>query len=376
MAHALLSASDSKRWINCPSAARATQGMSDKKTSYAEEGTLAHNISEILLKKASGQLSARTATSKLNAAKKSEHYVDEMLDYCNTYVSYVQEVMSRHTSTPELFVEQRLDYSQYAAEGFGTGDALIISDGRIDVIDLKYGKGVSVEVEGNTQLMLYGLGAIDYSECIYSVDSVHMHIVQPRLDAVSEAVLSVTELRAWGDATVKPAAELAFAGGNGIYKSGVHCKWCKIKATCKQRALDMAVDTTRDFNTLSVGELAAIYAKSKQIETYLSEVGTHLLEQALSGTKVPGYKLVRANKRRALKDVDAFVLACMDNGYNKTVLMESKLKGLTELGKAVGKQLVDAHTYVPEGEPTLAPESDKRPELVLSGVDEEFEVLS
>lgn len=237
-AHAKLSASGSKRWLTCTPSARLEDQFEETTSEFAEEGTLAHEVSEVLLQYHTGAISKAARTRRLNKLKKHELYSDSMIEYVSTYSDLVIEkfnALEAEKGDAMILLEQRLDFSEWVPEGFGTGDALIIADEVMEVIDLKYGKGVPVDAEKNTQMMLYALGALNQFGALYDIECVRMTIVQPRLDSVSTYELSVSELLSWANDFVKPRAEMAWQG-EGEFEAGDHCRFCRAKANCSARA--------------------------------------------------------------------------------------------------------------------------------------------
>lgn len=227
--HALLSASGASRWLKCPPSARLEDELPDTTSEFAKEGTVAHEVCEILLRKHLGLIAKATATKNINKLKKDDPFSDEMIDYANDYIDYITEKTKSDDAV--ILVEEQLDFSKYVPEGFGTGDCIIVQDGVLTIIDFKYGKGVSVSAEDNPQMMLYALGAVEMFGFIYEFDKVEMCIFQPRIGNISESVETVEELIKWGELTVIPTAKLAFAG-DGEFYAGDHCRFCKLRNKC------------------------------------------------------------------------------------------------------------------------------------------------
>ena len=230
--HALLSASSSHRWLNCPPSARLCEGYDDRDSDFAAEGTDAHALCEFKLRTALG-MEARDPTGDLS------WYTSEMEECANGYAAFVMELVEEARQTcpdPLILIEQRLDYSRYVREGFGTGDCVIIADGTLHIVDFKYGRGVLVEAEDNPQMKLYALGALELFDCIYDIDTVSMTIYQPRRANVSTFTLTRQELLDWAETVLVPTAELAYAG-DGEYHCGEWCQFCKAKADCDHQYL-------------------------------------------------------------------------------------------------------------------------------------------
>lgn len=371
--HALLSASSASRWLQCPPSARQEELLPDTTSSFAKEGTVAHEVCDILLKKELKLIVSGTATRNLNKLKKDELYSSEMLDNANDYVGYVAEKIKSDEAT--VLIEEKLDFSAYVPEGFGTGDCIIIQDNVLTIIDYKYGKGVRVEAEYNPQMMLYALGAIDMFGYIYDFDMVEMCIYQPRIDNISEFTMTVADLLDWGNEKVVPVAKLAF-NGDGEYKPGDHCRFCKIRNKCAHLA-EYCMETVAskfgdetgklDHDLLTADDIAMIVGRIKTVQSWLRDVENYAINGILHEEfKVPGYKVVEGRSNRVYSDPDKVADTLVDNGYPESTIYEKKLLGITAMEKAVGKkkfnEIVGALITKPKGKPTLAPITDKRPE--------------
>ena len=271
-----------------------------------------------------------------------------------------------HCKDPQVLVEQRLDFSKWIPEGFGTGDCLIVADDVLHIIDFKYGLGVLVEAEDNPQMMCYALGALDIYDGIYDITSVKMTIFQPRRENVSTFTIKKEDLLKWADDFLKPTAELAF-NGEGEFKAGDHCTFCKAKATCRKRAeynLELAKYDFEMPASLSETEIAAILPKIDDLTAWAADIKEYALQQALSGTEYPGFKVVEGRANRKYTDEEAVAFVVKDNGYDP---YEKKLLGITAMTSLLGKkkfeELLGALITKPQGKPTLVPASDKRPAL-------------
>jgi len=387
--HALLSASGSKRWMNCTPSARLEERMSSEEESiFAKEGTLAHELSDIILQKAFKDMpikafnaekrKIKNAVVKLLSAEAFEEMETEVAKYVDI-VSEAYNVALKANPGAVLILEERLDYSHIVPEGFGTGDTMIVSDGLLDNYDLKYGRGISVEAKSNPQLMLYGLGALRRFELQYDIQEVQMNIVQPRLNNYSSWKCSVQYLEKWGEKVVKPVAEKAFAG-EGDKCAGDWCKWCKFKPVCptiKEKALEVAKHEFAPVDEVSLSELAEVMKQSEIITDWLSAVKKHLLTQIQKGEKVPGFKVVagRSNRKWINETKTICILDKLPN-IEVTDFMVSKVKGIAAIEKLVGKETFEEHFSKafekPTGAPTLAPFSDKRPAMGLAQAKEDF----
>lgn len=360
--HALLSASASHRWLNCPPSAKLCADIKDEASPYAKQGTDAHSLCEFKVLTALGQ-HPPDPTDDLD-------YFDQEMAYCtDEYCSYVMEQLTEaktHCKDPQVLVEQRLDFSKWIPEGFGTGDCLIVADDVLHIIDFKYGLGVLVEAEDNPQMMCYALGALDIYDGIYDITSVKMTIFQPRRENVSTFTIKKEDLLKWADDFLKPTAELAF-NGEGEFKAGDHCTFCKAKATRRKRAeynLELAKYDFEMPASLSETEIAAILPKIDDLTAWAADIKEYALQQALSGTEYPGFKVVEGRANRKYTDEEAVAFVVKDNGYDP---YEKKLLGITAMTSLLGKkkfeELLGALITKPQGKPTLVPASDKRPAL-------------
>lgn len=380
--HALLSASGASRWLKCPPSARLEDELTDTTSEFAKEGTVAHEVCEILLRKHLGLIAKATATKNINKLKKDKLFSAEMIDHANDYIDYITEKVKSDDAV--VLVEEQLDFSQYVPEGFGTGDCIIIQDGVLTIIDFKYGKGVSVSAEDNPQMKLYALGAVEMFGFIYEFDKVEMCIFQPRINNISESVETVEELIRWGNGVIIPAAKLAFEG-KGQFCAGDHCRFCKLRNKCKCLA-DYCLETVKDEfedldgkldkSLLAPEDIAMIIGRMKTVQNWLKDVESYAINGVLDGTlEVPGYKVVEGRSNRVYADQDKVVDTLVTNGYPESTLFEKKLLTITAMEKAVGKKnfntLLADLIEKPKGKPTIVPLSDKREPYSIAN---EFEI--
>jgi hypothetical protein len=360
--HALLSASSSQIWLNCPPSARLSQQYEDKGSSYAAEGTDAHTLCEYKLKTALG-IKAKDPSAGL------AYYNEEMEECATSYATYILELVEKakqECADPMVLIEQRLDFSKYVEGGFGTGDALIIADGTIHIVDYKHGQGVLVESEDNPQIKLYSLGALELFDGIYDINTVSLTIYQPRRDNISTHTVSKESLYQWANEVLKPTALLAYAG-DGNYRSGEWCRFCKAKHECRARA-EYNMELARyDFKLpplLEDDDVEAILSKIDDLVSWASDIKDYALQAALGGKKWQGLKLVEGRSNRRYTDENAVIQTVEASGYDP---YEHKLKGITAMEKALGKakfaELLGGLVEKPQGKPTLVPESDKRPAM-------------
>lgn len=369
--HARLSASGAKRWMNCPPSVALEEQFPDKGSEYAREGTLAHSLAEAMIRYNAGQIKKAEFNRILKGIQKDELYSIDMLDYVEDYASIVWEDYNAAKKEDSLIlVEQRVDFSDYVPDGFGTCDAVIINDGKLHIYDLKYGKGVEVFAQDNPQLRLYGLGAVEAFDLLYDFDTVEMTIVQPRLGNVSTETMTVEELRDWGRLTVRPLAEKA-SKGEGEFKPGDHCQFCKARATCRARAeanMELAKMEFADPELLTDEEIGEVLRVADQLQKWVKDVADYALTEAVNHDKKwDGWKLVEGRSVRKYKDEVKVAEELVKAGFDDAVIYEKKLYSITAMEKLLGKKkfgevlkdLIDK----PAGKPTLVPESDKRPEI-------------
>lgn len=360
--HALLSASGSHRWLECTPSAKLEANYKDEGSPYAEEGTRAHAMAE-------QRLNAFLAGKTKRKPKDADA---EMWETTGTYVDVcIERINEARKTSPdaEIHVEQRLDFSRWVPQGFGTGDMVIVSDEFVEIVDLKYGKGVPVSAAGNTQMMLYALGAYEAYGLIYNFEKVRMTIVQPRLDSISTEEIPLDELLKWGVKEVIPKAALAIKG-EGEKVSGDHCRFCKCRAVCRTLADAMLKDVKTDFaaSDLTEIELADLVLRAGEIKKWLTCVEEYALSEALKGRSWEGLKLVEGRSSRKIVDTEKACELLRAAKYGDDVIFKpQELNTLTELEKRVGKkELAEILAEViqkPPGKPTLAPESDKRPAI-------------
>lgn len=373
--HAMLSASGAHRWLECPPSAMLETKFQDTESEYAAEGTLAHELLEAKLRKKYNIRRPDTLEKYEDNYKeisKNELFSSQMEDYVDEVVDYVEERFNAAKSAyeqSEIHIEVRLDFSSAVPEGFGTGDIVIISDKYIEVIDLKYGKGVEVSAENNPQLRLYGYGALCEYDWLYDLEYITTTIHQPRLGNVSSENIFVDAMEEWIEETVKPVAALAF-DGKGEYNAGEHCRFCKAKGSCRKRT-EMNIESAKsDFDDpelLTEEEIGEILFKVDEFMKFASDIKDYALVQARDhGKTFPGWKIVEGRSNRKYKDEKELEKALKNAGYKPKDYQEKKLVGITKLEKvlgAEGSEILKDHTIKPPGKPALVPLDDKRPEM-------------
>lgn len=355
--HAILSASASARWIACPPSAKLNAELPDTTSEYAREGTCAHELAEYKVNKMLG-IEAK------NPTECPDFYDSEMEDCTDSYAQYIAEQIAKYDS-PVVMVEQRLDFSKYVPDGFGTGDCIIVADDIMTIVDLKYGKGVAVTSELNPQMMLYSLGALEMFGVLYDINEIKMVIFQPRMENISESVISVSDLLDWAENELRPKAELA-EKGEGEFCAGEHCRFCKVKATCRKRAeynLEIAQYDFAPPDMLEDTEIEAILEKADALTAWAADIKEYALSQALAGKQWTGYKVVEGKSNRKYTDENAVAAAVKAIGKNP--YSEPDILGITAMTKLLGgkkkfDELLSKYVYKPQGKPTLVPASDKR----------------
>ena len=357
--HAILSASSSARWLACPPSALAAEAYKNEGTDFTREGTIAHEVAEWVA-------SGRSETHTLDKGQ-DEGVDQEMIDCAQGYADYIQEQIKSDTAT--VLLEQRVDFSPWVPDGFGTADCIIIQGNTMDVIDYKYGKGVAVSAKDNPQMKLYGLGALNDYGFVYDVEKIRLHIYQPRLNSISVDEICVGELMAWAEMVVKPTAEQA-AKGKGKYKAGEHCRFCPHAGRC--RALTKVCteyftthDTKASVPVLAPWEVADVLQMEPLISLWLKRVREQALTTMLDGGEVPGYKVVAGRGSRAWADDLEVAATLTAAGLTREEITKTELLSVAAMEKALGKkkvaELVGGQILSYTGSPTIAPASDKRP---------------
>lgn len=370
--HAKLSASGAHRWMACTPSANLEEQFPDKSSEYAEEGTLAHSLAELILRYNNNEISKKTYSTRLNKLKKDPLYSQKMQEYVEDYAlqvwEQINEIKAACPDAQALF-EQRLDFSDFVPEGFGTGDVVIIADDMVQVIDLKYGKGVGVSAVGNPQLRLYGLGAWLEHSMLYDIRRIRMTIIQPRLENVSTEELTVEELLDWAETEVKPRARLAMEG-EGEFCVGDHCRFCKAFATCraqKDHQMELAKYEFADSELLDDSEIGEVLSRVDALVKWAEAVKDYAFDQAVNhGAHFEGWKLVEGRSNRRYIDDVRVAEVLQKAGYHE-IYKPKELQGITAMEKLIGKKqfadLLDGLVEKPEGKPVLVPQTDKRPEL-------------
>lgn len=370
-AHAKLSASGASRWATCPGSVQMEDGIPDKESVYAREGTLAHEMSELKLKhyldpKGFGKRKLNAAIKKL---KENELYQAEMDSYTDTYVDFIKEKALSFSSNPYIEIEKRVDFSRWVDGGFGTCDCVLIHGSTLSIIDLKYGKGVPVSSEQNEQLILYALGAYDAFNLIYNLDKIELNIVQPRINNFSTWEISLTELLLWGD-YFKVQSEKALEGNGELVPSAKACKFCKARDICTARAennLSLESEIKLKPNEIPKDKLYEYISRGEDIAKWVADLKAYALDMCLKGEDVKGLKAVAGRTSRSWTNQDEAINKLIEGGIDEAIIYDKVPLTLAKLEKALGKQqftaLVGDMVVTSEGKPTLVFENDKRPAI-------------
>lgn len=379
--HARLNSSSAHRWMNCPGSVKLSDLFPSSSSVYADEGTLAHDAAEQLIKTNQVSMEHRKRIDAFYA----EHPelggdANQMITALMPYADFVRESYNEQLHedpATRLLTEQRVDLTPWIKDGFGTSDVVIIRKGRLHIIDLKYGKGVPVFAEGNPQLRLYALGSLDMLDLVYEVEEVTMTIYQPRLDSVSTDTISADELYKWGEEMIKPAADLALTD-DAPFAAGSWCQFCPARKSCRERAeAFLRLEEYRKQALLSVDEIGGILGQIDGLVKWADDLKEGALTRALEGEVFPGWKVVEGRSIRKYSGTEEeIVRQCEGAGYDHALLYETKLLTVSAMEKMMGKkqfsEVLGTYIEKPPGKPTLAPESDKRPAIVNTSAAEDF----
>lgn len=375
--HAKLSPSAAARWMSCTASVALEASLPEQTTTFAQEGTNAHQVAEYAARQAVGL--------PLLLKHNPIGHDPEMYEAAEVYADYIKEAYLKAVETCEdaaIETETRLDLTAWIPEGFGTADCLIVADGTLYVIDFKYGKGVRVEADGNRQMMIYALGALGWADLLYQIDTVRMTIIQPRINNISEAEIAAADLRSWGENTLAPIARIAYEGLGEFKPSEDACRFCKANGSCQAQA-DYFVelfDKNEDDGRLDPAAAGEILQRAAGMKDWLSRLEETVKGACLSGAEVPGWKLVEGRTRRQYTDEAEIEKRLRAKKYKVSEIYEKKLLGISKMEKLLGRkkmdELIGDLIEKPQGAPTLVPESDKRPawapeEQTLQAFDEE-----
>lgn len=384
--HAILGPSGSERWIACTRAPRLEQLVPNEETVYAREGTLAHELAALVLEVRAGVFKSKYPNhyndlmehwqrdivafyTEIGDANPWAAYL-AMLEYAEEWALYVQEVYQLHYAS-QIFVEREYDLSAYVPESFGTGDAMVLLPGELHAFDYKFGAGKQVYAANNSQVMCYALGAlIEFLSDSYQPTYVVLHIGQPRSGGYSHWRISVDELFEWADFVLAPAAAKAWKG-EGDFKPGPHCQFCRAQLICSARMDEFyTAMEAMDAGRMTPEEQALVLERGEAIMLWIKKMREKATADIRLGREVPGFKLVEGSGRREFKNEDDVVDALFGEDIE---LFNSKLRPLTEIEKELGPkkfaQLLGDAVIKRAGADTLVPLSDKRKAINFTGAE-------
>lgn len=372
MSHAFLSPSGAKRWLTCTPAPHLEKQFVDSGSVYAEEGTLAHAIGDLLNLRKLDRITKKKFDAELKRLQEDPLYEASMMDHCEDFSVFVMEsYAAAQMISKDAYIntETRIDLTEYVPEGFGTIDVDICANDWVHIIDLKFGKGVAVSAEENFQMMTYALGVYRKYDTLFDIKKIKMTIFQPRIDNIDTWEISVEDLLKWGEKVLKPGAKRAFAG-EGDYVPGDHCRFCKAKTICRANAelnMKIAEHDFKDIDTLSDGEIIDIYLQYDRIKNWLESLADYALAEAVKGKQWEGLKIIAGKSNRRFTRVDEIVKLLTEKGHGiDDIMVPRKLKGIGELTKELGKadfnKLVEPFLVKPQGKPSLVKVTDPRPE--------------
>lgn len=380
-AHSLLSASGSERWMACTPSARKEEHIPNKTSKYAEEGTLAHELSELELRYYYRHITKDEYLFKLKEIEDHELYSDDMPEHVSVYVQYCIERVNHYKSIcehVEISIEERIDLTEYIPEGFGSNDFVVVADGFIEVIDLKYGMGVRVSATDNPQLKLYGLGSVFRHRLSYRMDVIRLAIVQPRVTtSPSVFEMSVDTLEHWAETEVRPKAVMAH-NGEGEFNPGSWCKWCRFKPQCKAlydvNQKTMEIDF-RDKEAVTEEQIIEAYNRIGEVKGWIDSIEAYVMNKLMTREPVKGFKLVKGRSTRKIVEPEKVQAVLAERGYKPEEYMSvPKLLGVTALEKLITKKNVDTviGAYITKTEPkaTIAKEDDDRDSFFDSAEDD------
>ena len=368
--HALLSASSAHRWLACTPSARLEEGFPDNVSEAAEEGTLAHELAELKLRNYfhTPDYGKRKMNADIKKLQKKPLWKAEMMEYTDQYLGYIQEVALSEKTPYTAKIEARVDYSAWARSGFGTADCILIRGETVHIFDFKYGKGVPVSAEENPQMMLYALGALNMYSLLYRMEHFHLHIIQPRIDNISDWECSREQLLAFGE-YVRERAGLAWDGAGEFCPGEKQCRFCRARAVCRARAeenvrLAFSPDKGKLPPLISSEDAGRYLSLGEDVKKWLEDLKDWALAECLAGREVPGWKAVEGRGSREWTDMDAAFGKLVESGINEAVLYERKPLTLAQVEKLLGKkdfqENVGQYVVKNPGKPALVKESDKR----------------
>lgn len=376
--HSPLGPSASLRWLMCPGSVLLTKDMEDTDSIYAAEGTFAHWIAQLAReqnKPASKFVGTVSECGRFTVDKAFAEGIQAFLDYVNQFPG-------------DPFFEYRVGYDAWVEGGFGTADDIRINEGTCYITDLKFGKGVQVYAQENTQLMMYALGVFQELGHLYDISHFQLNISQPRLDHIDEFLITCEEILMWATNDVQPTSEVALKEG-APFKAGDHCRWCPAKGTCAHRAkwvFDNIIDEIDDVEgarlstpgLMNVDALAQAMDMVGSVRQWCTDIEVHVLSEVQKGHDVGGWKMVAGRANRQWRDEAKAEEALRAAKVKVSDIFPKHIVSPAQAEKLVGKthKLLKEQVYQPQGKPKLAPPSDPRvsvapdPEAELEDLDE------
>ena len=395
--HALLAPSAPSRCPACPAWVGLADPVPEGRPGLpAREGTAAHRAAELEASRRFGRITAEEYEAEIESwrqdceASDDPLDVDEMLDYAREYAEKLA-LIAGDLRDPAVWLERKVDPG--VPECWGTADAVILSRGRLDVIDYKYGQGIFVHAMRNPQTMLYGLGALDQFNLLDDIEEVHLHIIQPRIGKDGSWLTYVTtpeELYEWRGGVVLPAAELALGDDAPFGPSEVACRWCPLSGICRAQLESIVAADFAQPDVLTPDEIADALERASAIESWAKALREKALSLAYEdGEEIPGWKVVRGSGRRSIPDsaaadrlLSTYPIEFEDYGKVSLLPLGTLEKRRSKPEDPESPSLLDVLTEAGlvvkgEGRLTLAPESDRRPAVSkASQAAEDFGPLS
>lgn len=364
--HAILSASGASRWLTCTPSARLETQFEEVESEYADEGTLAHELAVIMIRHKAGWI--RDIESATRVVREDSLYTEEMWGFIEEYAQFVVDKVREAPDGVILLQEHRIDLTHYIPEGFGTVDVGIAAPGILEIVDLKYGKGVPVDAYENKQMMVYALGILEEMLLIYPIEVVRMTIYQPRIENISMYEMSTEDLLKWSNEVLRPTALIAFQG-QGDLIAGDHCRWCRVRPVCVANAKLNLQLAKKDFEITQMTDeqISKLLVKADAFKKWITSVEEYALSEAINrNRKWPGLKLVQGKSNRRYTDEKKIIEELVKH-YPEEEIVNKKLLGITDMSKKISKlhfkEAVEPYLVKPPGAPTLVSITDKRPEF-------------
>jgi len=402
--HASMSPSRLQRIIDCPGSYTFAQEFESGQTSYAAEGTLLHLAVERTLRpliKDQSMLSLPEFKELLSQLKVKPDIVSPILekDQVNAAedcIVYLSNILAEYGEDWSYSIWSELEvtmakYDPRLYDVAGTADIVILlqcdADSRLIVADWKFGQGVAVYAEENDQLNAYACGAAVNVNTLRSYKRIDIHVVQPRLDNYDTVSYDPDALLLWMNERLLPSVDLALSQHPPFNPGHKQCRWCPANVGCKARhafanevAAKVFAVADAGIEKVSIEELADLLEKSRDLTTYISDIGIYLKRKIENGIPVPRFKIIagRANRKweseeKAEKwmtlNANVFGLDLGDLYTSKFIspAQAEKLNRQMKTNKAFQELIIK-----PEGTPTLVHESAKGVAIDYRTAEEKF----